>query len=122
MKHTAHMNYGVIGNGQSAALISDRGNIEWCCLPAFDSPSVFAQLLDQDIGGGFGLCIQGEEPRCEQSYLPHTNILRTQFSNSAGDSFEVLDFMPRYTDRNDTICPADIILHSRFNRRAKHKS
>lgn len=103
-----NMNYGVIGNGQSAALISDKGVIAWCCLPAFDSPSIFAQLMDKKIGGKFGITLQGKNVNCEQSYLAHTNILKTVFSNGQ-DAFEVIDFMPRYTERSDTICPPDII-------------
>ena len=48
-----NLNYGVIGNCRTAALISEKGNIEWLCFPDFDSPSIFAALLDRDKGGCF---------------------------------------------------------------------
>ena len=46
-----NLNYGVIGNCHTAALISQNGNIEWLCFPDFDSPSIFASLLDREKGG-----------------------------------------------------------------------
>ena len=49
-----NLNYGVIGNCRTAALISQNGNIEWLCFPDFDSPSIFASMLDREKGGAFG--------------------------------------------------------------------
>ena len=54
-----NLNYGIIGNSRTAALISDRGRIEWLCFPDFDSPSVFAALLDRAKGGSFGFEVSG---------------------------------------------------------------
>lgn len=103
-----NLNYGVIGNGQSAALISESGSIDWCCLPAFDSPSVFARILDTDRGGHFGIEMKGET-KITQRYLSRTNILVTTFT-SGEDAFEVYDFMPRHKHSgNGYICPPDLI-------------
>lgn len=85
---------GIIGNCRSAALISKEGNIVWNCLPDFDSPSVFAKLLDEENGGSFSIL---PEPGSvsTQSYIDHTNILRTHHTGPSGE-FEILDFMPYY--------------------------
>lgn len=89
-----NLDYGVIGNCQTAALVSKKGSIDWLCFPEFDSPSIFAKLLDSKIGGSFGFEV-GEEYRFEQSYFRDTNILNTKFLSEAA-GFEVFDFMPRY--------------------------
>ena len=47
--------HGVIGNLHTVALVGIDGTIDWCCLPAFDSPSVFAAILDDEIGGRFSI-------------------------------------------------------------------
>lgn len=89
-----HLDYGVVGNGKSAALISSTGSVDWLCFPDFDSPSIFAHLLDDKRGGNLRILV--EEPcRITQHYVAHTNILSTLFETVDG-SFEVIDFMPRY--------------------------
>ena len=90
-----NLNYGVIGNCSTAALISESGNIEWLCFPHFDSPSVFAALLDREKGGSFGIEPEGKY-RISQAYVPHTNILSTTFEGEK-DAFAVFDFMPCYS-------------------------
>ena len=55
-----NLNYGVIGNCRTAALISQNGNIEWLCFPDFDSPSIFASMLDREKGGAFGFEVSGD--------------------------------------------------------------
>ena len=55
MNPNENMNFGIIGNCKSAALINENGSIDWCCLPKFDSPSIFAKILDNDKGGNFEL-------------------------------------------------------------------
>ena len=91
---TNNLDYGIIGNCRSAALISKTGSIDWCCLPEFDSPSVFAKLLDEEIGGKFGFIVD-ESYEIFQSYFEDTCVLVTTFSEG-GNVFEVHDFMPRY--------------------------
>lgn len=107
-----NLNYGVIGNGRSAALISERGSIDWCCLPDFDSTSVFAKILDNQIGGFCSIEVD-DSYRVNQRYLKRTNILCTTFRNGK-DSFEVLDFMPRYrTEDNNYFTPPEIYRYIR---------
>ncbi len=89
-----NLNYGIIGNCRSAALISKTGSLDWCCLPEFDSSSVFAKLLDEDKGGSFDISV-ADEYKISQQYLKNTCILITRFE-TASDAFEVHDFMPRY--------------------------
>lgn len=94
-----HLNYGAVGNCRSAALISEEGNIEWFCFPDFDSPSVFAKILDKEKGGSFGFVVD-ETYSVSQEYIEHTNILLTTFDSTQG-GFEVIDFMPRYKTGKD---------------------
>jgi GH15 family glucan-1,4-alpha-glucosidase len=102
-----NLNYGVIGNCRSAALVSDKGSIDWCCLPDFDSPSVFAKLIDTEIGGFFSFEV-GDEYVISQKYIYWTNVLCTEFRSDQG-TFEVIDFMPRYKlTRKDYFAPAEI--------------
>jgi GH15 family glucan-1,4-alpha-glucosidase len=84
--------YGVIGNRCSAALVGIDGSIDWCCLPYFDSPSVFAAILDADKGGKFQICPAGRYSS-EQSYEEKTNILTTLFKTPSG-TVSLIDFMP----------------------------
>ncbi|MBN1987080.1 MAG: glycoside hydrolase family 15 protein [Prolixibacteraceae bacterium] len=93
-----NLDYGIVGNGKSAALISKTGVTEWLCLPLFDSASVFASLLDKEKGGSFAVVVD-ESYSTSQKYLPKTNILVTRFSNGS-DTFEIIDFMPRYHYQN----------------------
>lgn len=93
-----NLDYGIIGNCRSAALVSKQGSIDWCCLPQFDSPTVFGKLLDKEIGGSFGFVVD-DSYTIKQSYIENTVILVTTFSNGL-DIFEVRDFMPRYYKEN----------------------
>jgi pentatricopeptide repeat protein len=85
--------HGLIGDLQTAALVADDGTIDWWCAPRFDSPSVFAALLDQDKGGYFRIAPVGTGHVRKQLYLPGTCILITRFISADGVA-EVLDFMP----------------------------
>ena len=75
-----NLDYGIIGNCKSAALVTERGSIEWLCLPVFDSASVFAKILDKNRGGSFEI-ETNEDYQHTQRYLPKTNILLTKFTN-----------------------------------------
>ncbi|MEE9237661.1 MAG: glycoside hydrolase family 15 protein [Thermoplasmata archaeon] len=86
--------YGLIGDMNSAALVSRYGSIDWLCFPRFDSPSVFAAILDPQVGGRFTVSVRGRH-EAEQSYVEDTNILRTLLTTNEG-SLEVLDYMPCY--------------------------
>ena len=85
--------YGLIGDMSSAALVGMDGSVDWCCLPRFDSPSVFASILDEDIGGRFRIQPSGGYAGASQAYLPDTNILETTFRTSGG-VVKITDFMP----------------------------
>jgi GH15 family glucan-1,4-alpha-glucosidase len=86
-------NYGVIGNMQSIALVGMNGSIDFLCYPEFDSPSVFAALLDDQRGGRFEIRPRLTNMRVRQLYLPDTNILLTRFLADEGVA-ELTDYMP----------------------------
>jgi GH15 family glucan-1,4-alpha-glucosidase len=86
-------NYGVIGNMQSTALVGMTGSIDFLCYPEFDSPTVFAALLDDQKGGRFQIEPQLTNVRIRQLYLPETNILLTRFLAEEGVA-ELTDYMP----------------------------
>jgi GH15 family glucan-1,4-alpha-glucosidase len=87
--------HGVIGNLYTAALVGTDGTIDWLCLPAFDSPSVFCSILDDEKGGHFALR-PVDYTHSYQLYLPDTNVLLTRFFSTDGLA-ETLDFMPIVT-------------------------
>jgi GH15 family glucan-1,4-alpha-glucosidase len=108
-----NLNYGVVGNGRSAALISDKGSVDWFCLPKFDSPSIFAALLDKEKGGYFSI-VPVAGAHITQMYAFHTNILITRFE--CGDGiFEIHDFMPRYkSDNGSYYLPPDLVRYIKW--------
>ena len=95
---TDNLNYGIIGNCKSSALINEDSSIEWCCLPQFDSPSVFGKILDQKKGGSFQILCDNSYS-ITQKYVDNTCILMTKFDNGS-DAFELLDYMPRFQKEN----------------------
>ena len=108
-----NLHYGIIGNCRSAALISKDASIDWCCLPEFNSSSVFAKLLDKEKGGSFEIHTD-DDYTAEQRYKENTALLITRFSNGT-DCFEVRDFMPRYHKENGTYhSPPEIIRYIRY--------
>ena len=93
-------NYGVVGNLQTVALVGMNGSIDFLCFPYFDSPSVFAALLDHEKGGRFQITPLLDSPNLKQFYIVDTNILLTRFL-SEGAVAEISDFMPISVSRDD---------------------
>jgi GH15 family glucan-1,4-alpha-glucosidase len=85
--------HGLIGDLQTSALVTTEGCVDWLCFPRFDSPSVFASLLDADRGGYFRIAPDTDNYTTRQLYLPDTAILVTRFMTPDGVG-EVHDFMP----------------------------
>ncbi|MCX5395041.1 glycoside hydrolase family 15 protein [Streptomyces sp. NBC_00094] len=85
--------HGLIGDLQTAALVTTDGTIDWFCCPRFDAPSVFGSLLDRRKGGHFSVRPVAETYTTKQLYHPDTAVLVTRFMTEAGAG-EVVDFMP----------------------------
>ncbi len=108
-----NLNYAIIGNCKSAALISEKGSIDWCCLPHFNSSSVFAKILDEHKGGSIEFIVD-DSYTVEQKYVRTTNIVSTFFKSEEG-SFEVIDFMPRYKSNEfGYFTPPEIIRYIKY--------
>ncbi|MGB5356897.1 MAG: glycoside hydrolase family 15 protein [Eudoraea sp.] len=107
-----NLDYGIVGNCRSAALISKLGAVEWCCLPEFDSSSVFAKILDEKIGGSFEIKVS-DDYEIRQRYKKNTAILITRFDDGE-NIFEVHDFMPRYYAENGSYhSPPELVRYVR---------
>ena len=85
--------HGLIGDLQTAALVATNGTIDWYCCPRFDSPSVFARILDHQRGGYFRIAPENEASVVKQLYFPDTAVLITRFMSEEGVC-ELVDFMP----------------------------
>lgn len=101
--------YGVIGNLRTVALVGPDGSIDWLCLPRIDSPSVFAALLDDTVGGRFTISPDGEWDSAA-TYVPGTNILVTTFRSPAG-IMKLTDFMPIPGGTEEGDAPARLELY-----------
>ncbi|MFW5748562.1 MAG: glycoside hydrolase family 15 protein [Chloroflexota bacterium] len=104
--------YGLIGNMRTVALVGKNGAIDWFCTPHFDSPSVFAALLDDTKGGRYQLAPADamDDVTCKQFYWPDTNVLVTRFLTPTGIG-AVVDYMPvgRDADAGRLIRQATVI-------------
>ncbi|SCV71134.1 BQ2448_2722 [Microbotryum intermedium] len=97
--YTDVQDHGLIGNCRTAALVSISGTVASLCLPHFDSPSVYARILDKNHGGHWS--IRTNTPtQSKQQYLPSTNILATKFLSDAGVG-QVTDFFPMSSKKDD---------------------
>src|SRR5687767_12593211 len=75
--------YALIGDCRSAGLVSRAGSLDWLCWPRFDSPAIFAALLDRERGGPFS--VRPAAPyRVERRYVPDTNVVETVFQTATG--------------------------------------
>lgn len=84
--------YGMIGNGRAAALVSRDGSIDWCCFPRFDSAAVFYRLLDAKHGAYLAVRPVGDAT-VRRTYVEGTNVLRTSWHNVRGQ-LQITDFIP----------------------------
>jgi GH15 family glucan-1,4-alpha-glucosidase len=91
--HQPIEDYGVIGDLHTVALVSTEASIDFLCLPDFDSPTVFAALLDPAKGGHFSITPRLGDSRRKQMYLPDTNILVTRYLSENAVA-EIVDYMP----------------------------
>jgi GH15 family glucan-1,4-alpha-glucosidase len=108
----ASLNLGLIGNCAISALVDTRGAIIWCCMPRFDGDPIFHALLDS--AGGLPedavLSVELEGfARSEQAYEPATAILRTRLFDQAGEGVEIVDFCPRFFNRDRPFRPAQLV-------------
>jgi pentatricopeptide repeat protein len=93
--------HGLIGDLQTAALVSTDGVVDWYCAPRFDSPSIFGALLDARNGGRMQVSPAEDGYTSKQLYFPSTAILITRFLTEGGVG-EVIDFMPATSSTSAT--------------------
>ena len=110
--NAASLDLALIGNCAISALVDRRGAIVWCCMPRFDGDPIFHSLLQagdeaaQD--GVFSVELEGFA-RSEQAYDSSTAIVRTRLFDAAGEGIEIVDFCPRFLNRDRSFRPAQIV-------------
>ena len=92
MRYQPIENYGVIGDLATSALVSLGASVDFMCFPRFDSPTIFAALLDAERGGRFEIAPVAGQFKNRQRYFPDTNILLTRFLGEPGIA-AISDFM-----------------------------
>lgn len=102
------LEHGIIGNERILALIHPDTAIDWLCIPRFDSPSVFARLLDLENGGAFQLHSAGGDLSGDLTYIRNTNVLRNRVTVSDGE-FELIDFAPRFFEGAHQQRPLELV-------------
>ncbi|WP_445179059.1 glycoside hydrolase family 15 protein [Pseudomonas sp. McL0111] len=85
--------HGIIGDMRTAALVNDKGSVDFFCWPEFDSPTIFCSLLDSPEAGIFQLAPDLPDARREQIYLPDTNVLQTRWLSEFA-VVEITDLLP----------------------------
>ena len=110
--NAASLDLALIGNCAISALVDKRGAIVWCCAPRFDGDPIFHSLLGSADGaqqdGVFGVELEGFA-RSEQAYDPSTAVVRTRLFDAAGEGIEIVDFCPRFLNRDRSFRPAQIV-------------
>ena len=108
----ASLNVGLIGNCAISALVDRRGAIVWCCMPRFDGDPIFHSLLDSADGLPEEAILSVELEgfaRSEQCYDPGTAVLHTRLYDHAGEGVEIVDFCPRFFNRDRPFRPAQLV-------------
>jgi len=109
----SQLDYGIIGNCQFSALVDMQGSIVWCCMPRFDSASIFASLLDAERGGSWRIdpvSLSGSKDwNTRQYYLRNTNVLVTTVTLADDSQYEIVDFAPRFRRGDVYYKPPQII-------------
>lgn len=100
------LDHGLTGNGRLLALVSPTSAVEWLCMPRFDSPSIFARILDRANGGTFVVESREGEVCGRQTYLTNTNVLHTVFE-LGDEAWEVIDFAPRVPSGTGVVVPPE---------------
>src|SRR5262245_18257217 len=94
--------YALIGDCETAALVSNTGSIDWLCWPRFDSGACFASLLGTPDNGRWLIAPEQSEGRVTRRYLDDTLILETVFETPTG-RVSLLDFMPPRGSASDIV-------------------
>ena len=108
----ASLDLALIGNCAISALIDARGAVVWCCMPRFDGDPIFHALLDSAEGAQqhavFSVELEGFA-RSEQAYDPGTAVVRTRLFDATGEGIEIVDFCPRFFNRDRSFRPAQLV-------------
>ena len=108
----ANLDLALIGNCAISALIDARGAVVWCCMPRFDGDPIFHALLDSAEGAQqhavFSVELEGFA-RSEQAYDPGTAVVRTRLFDATGEGIEIVDFCPRFFNRDRSFRPAQLV-------------
>ncbi|MFZ0275145.1 MAG: glycoside hydrolase family 15 protein [Acidobacteriaceae bacterium] len=94
--------YALIGDCETAALVSREGSIDWLCWPNFSSTACFASLLGSQKNGYWQICPAGDDWKTSRKYRDHTLILETTFENEQG-AVRLIDFMPIRERNSDVV-------------------
>jgi GH15 family glucan-1,4-alpha-glucosidase len=105
---TPRLDHAAIGNGRALALVGPDSAIDWCCLPRFDSPSVFGRILDDEAGGEFAFLHATGRVQGVTSYVRNTNVART-VARVGDEAWEVLDYAPWVATGFDHRAPLEIV-------------